>query len=62
MRIDSCRKCGSEMKPSKDYCDVCDSPIKFVCTECRKETELQYHVQFHKNGTVQEPVPILKVK
>ena len=62
MRIDSCRKCGNEMKPSDEYCNVCDSPMKFVCTECKKETDMQYHVQFHKNDHSQEPIPVLKTR
>ncbi|HET6517407.1 MAG TPA: hypothetical protein VFG25_04200 [Nitrosopumilaceae archaeon] len=62
MRIDSCRKCGNKMEPSKDNCGICGSPVKFVCSECRKEAEIQYHVQFHKNSTAQGPAPILKVK
>ncbi len=42
MRIDSCKKCGQQLKISRE-CSVCDEPIEFHCTECRIVNEEQIH-------------------
>ncbi|MCV0410182.1 MAG: hypothetical protein K5783_04935 [Nitrosopumilus sp.] len=42
MRIDSCRRCGIKLK-IKQKCSICTQPIKFVCNDCRLETEEQIH-------------------
>lgn len=42
MRIDSCRKCGTELEMYK-ICSVCDQPIQFHCRKCDLETDEQIH-------------------
>lgn len=61
MRIESCRKCGSERKPIEQkelVCPVCRKPTKFVCTECEDQTEIQFHVHLDEEKVVQ-PLPII---
>lgn len=43
MRIESCRKCGTELKLSKT-CSVCSKPIQFYCKYCKANTEEQIHL------------------
>lgn len=42
MRIDSCRKCGTELT-IKQKCSICDEPIMFDCKKCHFESEEQIH-------------------
>ncbi len=42
MKIDSCRKCGQELKVSRS-CTVCNEPIEFQCNDCKIVTEEQFH-------------------
>ncbi|WP_428323974.1 hypothetical protein [Nitrosopumilus sp.] len=42
MRIDSCRKCGTELIV-KQNCSVCKTPIKFECKDCKRESDEQIH-------------------
>jgi len=42
MKIESCRRCGSELKATKS-CSVCSQPTRFTCTSCHWETEEQIH-------------------
>jgi len=44
MRIDSCRRCGFDMRV-RGKCPACREAIKFVCKNCHVETEEQIH--FH---------------
>jgi len=44
MRIDSCKKCGGEMK-IQIHCSTCNKPIKFSCNRCHTDTEEQFHLQ-----------------
>ncbi|MHA7733572.1 hypothetical protein [Nitrosopumilus sp. S6] len=42
MRIESCRKCGVELK-IRQNCSVCKKPIKFECGNCKVELDEQIH-------------------
>ncbi len=44
MRIDSCRKCGTDLKVDQS-CSVCNEPTTFKCENCNIETDMQYHIQ-----------------
>ncbi|NDB32810.1 MAG: hypothetical protein EB150_04485 [Nitrososphaeria archaeon] len=47
MRIDSCRKCGTEQKEydGSQRCQTCGKEIsQFVCARCQIITEPQYHI------------------
>ena len=44
MRIDSCRKCGDELKINQ-RCNVCDDAIEFYCLGCGTPTENKIHPQ-----------------
>ena len=48
MRIDSCRNCGIELKPSQT-CSMCNRPIRFECIKCRFETK-----QIHLDGELRK--------
>jgi len=56
MRIDSCRKCGDELKTQKK-CFSCNEPIKFQCIRCHYSPDEQLH--YHCN-VPQLMVPIGK--
>ncbi|MCA9828531.1 MAG: hypothetical protein KC444_09150 [Nitrosopumilus sp.] len=49
MRIDSCRKCGTELK-IKQNCPVCTKPVKFLCKNCLFETDEQIHLMCGLTG------------
>ena len=42
MRIDSCRKCGTELEVQKK-CDVCRDTIQFFCRNCGNTADEQIH-------------------
>jgi len=42
MRIDSCRKCGTELEINKKY-DICRDAIQFFCHNCGNITDEQIH-------------------
>ena len=42
MRIDSCRKCGTELEVNK-RCDVCGEASQFFCHSCSHVTDEQIH-------------------
>ena len=42
MRIDSCRKCGTELEINKK-CDMCRDAIQFFCHNCGNITDEQIH-------------------
>ena len=42
MRIESCRKCGHELK-AETKCNVCDQVNRFLCDSCGFQTEKQIH-------------------
>ena len=42
MRIDSCRKCGTELEVEKK-CDVCRDAIQFFCHNCGNIVDEQIH-------------------
>ncbi|MCH9659123.1 hypothetical protein K0U27_10650 [archaeon] len=42
MRLDSCRKCGAEMKINK-RCEVCRNANQFLCLICSDITDEQIH-------------------
>ena len=42
MRLDSCRKCGTELEVEKK-CDVCRDAIQFFCHHCGHVTDEQIH-------------------
>lgn len=42
MRIDSCRKCGTELT-IKQRCSICNKTIKFDCKKCHFESDEQIH-------------------
>ena len=42
MRIDSCRKCGTELEVNK-RCDVCREANQFFCHSCSHVTDKQIH-------------------
>ena len=44
MRIDLCRKCGTEQEVNKK-CDVCREANQFFCHRCSNVTEEQIHFQ-----------------
>ncbi len=44
MRTDSCRTCGRIMKEFQ-RCSVCSEINRFICTECRKSSDEQVHVE-----------------
>jgi len=52
MRIDSCRKCGAELR-EYDYserCQACGREFtQFACVKCQTITEPQYHVHAKSN-------------
>lgn len=50
MRIDSCKKCGVELREydNSERCDACGKEFtQFVCVKCQTVTEPQYHI--HRN-------------
>lgn len=42
MRLESCRKCGNELK-LKRSCFICTRPVQFQCLRCRTDTDEQIH-------------------
>jgi len=42
MRIDSCRKCGTELEENKK-CDICLEINQFFCHNCGYTTDEQIH-------------------
>ena len=42
MRIDSCRKCGTELEV-ESKCEICKSPDQFFCHGCGNITDKQIH-------------------
>ena len=42
MRIDCCRKCGTELELEKK-CFTCNKPIAFRCKTCKSITDEQIH-------------------
>lgn len=56
MRIDSCRKCGDDLKIQKK-CFSCREPVKFQCKRCHYSPDEQLHL--HCNHT-QLVTPIRK--
>ena len=42
MRIDSCRKCGTELEVEKK-CDICRDAIQFFCHSCGNIADEQIH-------------------
>ena len=42
MRLESCRKCGTELE-IRQNCSVCKKPIKFECKNCKIELDEQIH-------------------
>ncbi len=42
MKIDSCRKCGTELEVEKK-CKVCNDEIQFFCHKCGNVTDEQIH-------------------
>lgn len=52
MRIDSCRKCGTELEHvDSEACQVCGKEYtQFKCQRCDALTEPQYHI--HKETIV----------
>ena len=44
MRIDSCRKCGTELQINKK-CDVCKNVNQFYCDNCEHITDEQIHAR-----------------
>ncbi|WP_148680125.1 hypothetical protein [Nitrosopumilus maritimus] len=42
MRVESCRKCGTELE-IRQNCSVCKEPKKFECKNCKVETDEQIH-------------------
>ncbi|MGQ0771572.1 MAG: hypothetical protein ACT4NT_02200 [Nitrososphaerota archaeon] len=51
MRIDSCKKCGIELREYDDSekCQACGQGFtQFVCAGCQLITEPQYHI--HRNA------------
>ena len=46
MRIESCKKCGTEQIASKNpshKCVVCKEPTKLFCEKCNSYSEIQFH-------------------
>ncbi len=43
MRIDLCRRCGSEMGVSV-RCDICHGANEFLCSECGAASQKQVHL------------------
>lgn len=43
MRIDSCRKCGSDLEISQN-CSICSEGIKFSCKNCHAHTDERFHL------------------
>ena len=44
MRVDSCRKCGTELD-LKQKCSVCQNSIMLQCKNCHIETDEQIHLE-----------------
>ncbi len=42
MRLDSCRKCGTELGVEKK-CDICRDESQFFCRTCSAVTDEQIH-------------------
>ena len=42
MRIESCRKCGTELEVNTK-CNVCKEAIQFFCHNCSHVTDKQIH-------------------
>ena len=46
MRIELCRKCGTEMVPcekSNEKCTICKKAIRFSCPNCKHTSAIQFH-------------------
>ena len=43
MRLESCRKCGLEMKPDM-RCEICRDYNRLHCPKCDATTEEQVHI------------------
>lgn len=51
MRNDSCRKCGLRMEVYQN-CNVCKSPIEFICNKCNINTDKQIHSKCLEKSTI----------
>lgn len=59
MRIEHCKRCGTEMIPSPDRidaCIVCSDPQKLLCPKCNEKTLVQVHSHSHKQSLMMEPL------
>lgn len=59
MRIEHCKKCGTEMIPSPDKidaCIVCNNSQKLLCTKCNEKTLIQVHAHSYKQSLMMEPL------
>jgi predicted amidophosphoribosyltransferase len=62
MRIDLCRKCGSELREFKqaERCHACGEEFsQFTCAKCNIITEPQYHIHPENNSAFEKPIEYL---
>ena len=53
MKIESCRKCGTELE-IKQNCSYCSSPTQFHCKKCDIDTEMQIHLNCFQSSFEKE--------
>ncbi|MGQ0606138.1 MAG: hypothetical protein ACT4OD_04180 [Candidatus Nitrosotenuis sp.] len=62
MRIDSCKKCGIELREYDDSarCQTCGKEFaQFVCIKCQLVTEPQYHVHRNSENILEDALKIV---